>query len=375
MRQHIRFCKAGDGATVAYAVAGQGPPLVRVANWLTHVEYDWHSPVRRHWLEAFSRDHMLVRYDLRGCGLSERNPRDQGLDAWVDDLRAVVDNLGLKRFPLMGLCQGGAIAVAFAARYPERVSRLVLFDAYPRGALADGVPQRMRDEAETLARLIEMGWGKDAPAFRELFCNLLMPDAPPNFLRALGDLQRRTASPQEAVRLWRAFHSLDVTAEAERVRAPTLQFHVRGDAMVPFDAGLELASLIPGVRFLPVEGRNHILREDEAGWLEVLKESLAFLSEDEAEMPARAFPDLTPRERAVLDCIARGLSNGEIAEALFLTPKTVRNYISRIFAKLEVSNRAQAIVLARNAGFGGARPQEMVSGPRESGHRPLTSLH
>ena len=373
MRQQIRFCRGPDDASIAYAVSGRGAPVVRVGNWLTHVEYDWRSPVRRHWLEAFSRDHTLIRYDLRGSGLSERRPKTQGLEAWVEDLRAVFDDLGLKRAPMLGSCQGGAISVAFAARYPERVSRLILFGSYGRGGLARGGGGYTANEAKVLAQMIEVGWGKDTPAFRELFCKLLMPDAPPAFLEALAELQRRTALPKEAVRLWRAFHEVDVLDEAARVRVPTLVFHVRGDGMVPFDAGLHLASLIPGARFVPIEGRNHILREDEPGWRDFSQQALEFLAQDEAVVPARAFPDLTPRERAVLEQVARGLTNGEIAEALFVTPKTVRNYISRVFAKLGVGNRAQAIVMAREAGLGRARRHETSDTSSDTGHLSLTS--
>ena len=375
MRQQIRFCRGPEGASIAYATSGRGAPVVRVGNWLTHVEYDWRSPVRRHWLEAFSQDHTLIRYDLRGSGLSERYPKTQGLDVWVDDLRAVFDDLGLNRAPLLGSCQGGAISVAFAARYPERVSRLILFGSYGRGSLARGGGGLIADEANALARMIEVGWGKDIPAFRELFCKLLMPDAPAAFLEALAELERRTALPKEAVRLWRAFHEVDVLDEAVRVRAPTLVFHVRGDAMVPFDAGLRLASLIPGARFVPIEGRNHILREDEPGWRDFSQLALEFLALDETAVPARAFPELTPRERAVLEQVARGLTNGEIAEALYVTPKTVRNYISRVFAKLGVGNRAHAIVMAREAGLGQARQHETADSAPDLGHRPLTSMH
>ena len=375
MRQQIRFCQGPGGTSIAYAVSGRGAPVVRVGNWLTHVEYDWRSPVRRHWLEAFSREHTLIRYDLRGSGLSERHPQTQGLDVWVEDLRAVLDDLGVERAPMLASCQGGAISVAFAARYPERVSRLILFGSYGCGGLARGQSGHAAEEANALARMIEVGWGKDVPAFRELFCRLLMPDAPASFLAALAELQRRTASPREAVRLWRAFHEVDVLDEATKVTAPTLVFHVRGDGMVPFDAGLRLASLIPSARFVPIEGRNHILREDESGWREFSQQALEFLAQDEGAVPARAFPDLTPRERAVLEQVARGLTNGEIAEALFVTPKTVRNYISRIFAKLGVGNRAQAIVMAREAGLGRARRRETADSSDDSGHVSLNSAH
>jgi pimeloyl-ACP methyl ester carboxylesterase/DNA-binding CsgD family transcriptional regulator len=352
MRQQIRFCKSADGVSVAHAKLGCGTPLVYAASWLTHLEYDWHSPVRRHWLQAFADEHTLIRYDYRGCGLSARDPEEQSLDAWVGDLLAVVDDLGLEHFPLLGMCHGGTIAAAFAARHPERVTRLVLFGSYLRGGLAPNASTTSAQEAQALARMIEVGWGKDTAAFREVFCKLLIPDAPPEYGRALGELARRTATPASAVKLWRAFHAIDISGEVANVRCPTLVCHVRGDSMVPFAAGWQLASSIAGARFVPLEGHNHILRADEPSWRLFLNETRSFLAEDERAAPDKAFPSLTRREGAVLDELARGLSNNEIAAALFLTPKSVRNYISRIFSKLNVTSRAHAIVLARDAGLG-----------------------
>lgn len=357
MRQKIGFCTAADGVRIAHAVAGRGPPLVRVGNWLTHLQYDWDSPVWRHWLGAFSADRMLVRFDLRGSGLSDPDPADLSMDAWVRDLEAVVDAVGLERFPVLGLCQGGAIATAFAARYPERVSRLVLYDTYVSGALVEGADRRAAEEAEALGRMIEIGWGRgDTPAFRELFANLLMPEAPPELPKWLADLQRRTASPGTARRLWNAFHRIQIAEAAPQVQAPTLIFHVTGDAMVPFEQGRRLASLIPGARFVALDGHNHILLPQEPAWQRFITEAQEFLAEGEPTALEAGFTDLTARERLVLDLIARGLANTEIAETLFLTPKTVRNYVSRIFAKLNVQHRAQAIVLAREAGLG-RRPE------------------
>jgi pimeloyl-ACP methyl ester carboxylesterase/DNA-binding CsgD family transcriptional regulator len=361
MRQRIGFCTTADGTRIAHATAGRGPPLVRVGTWLTHVERDWDSPVWRHWLEALSEDRTLVRFDLRGSGLSDRRAGELSLDAWVADLEAVVDSLGLRRFPLLGLCHGGAIAVAYAARHPERVSRLILYDSYCRGGLADGRPPEMVEQAQTLARMIRFGWGKRVSAFRQLFANLLMPDAAPELIRSLGDLQRDSASPEGAHRLWNAFHKVDVRAKAPRVSAPTLIFHLEGDAMVPFDEGRQLAASIPGARFVPLPGRNHILTPDDPAWPVFVDETRRFLDEDSlgaGEIADAILPALTRRESAVLELMARGLSNDEIAQALFVTPKTVRNYVSRVFAKLDVERRAQAIVLAREAGYGRRREPE-----------------
>jgi pimeloyl-ACP methyl ester carboxylesterase/DNA-binding CsgD family transcriptional regulator len=354
MKQTIQFCRSRDGTRIAFATAGHGPPVVRVNNWFTHLEIDWDSPVWRHWTEAFAQRRMLVRYDPRGSGLSDRQVTDFSLDAWVADLEAVVDAAGLRRFPLVGLCQGGVVAIAYAARYPERVSRLVLYSAYPHGAYVDGVAEKLATQAHALAQMIEIGWGREAGAFREVFANLLMPDGGKQQLKWIGELQRRSASPETACRLWNAFHAFDIRAEADKVRVPTLVFHVRGDAMVPFEAGRQVAAMIPSARFVPLESKNHILLPHEKAWSVFRNELDNFLNADEPIEIAGSskLSGLTERERELLDGIARGLTNAEIAEQLQISEKTVRNHVSSIFSKLGVEHRAQAIVAARKAGLG-----------------------
>jgi len=354
MKQTIQFCTSRDGVRIAFATAGQGPPVVRVNNWFTHLEIDWDSPVWRHWLEAFVQRRMLIRYDPRGSGLSDRQVTDFSLDAWVADLEAVIDAVGLRRFPLFGLCQGGVVAIAYAARHPDRVSRLALYSAYPHGAYVDGVAEKLAKQAQTLSQMIEIGWGREAGAFREVFANLLMPDGGKEQLKWIGELQRRSASPETAGRLWNAFHAFDIRAEAGKVSVPTLVFHTRGDAMVPFEAGRQLAAMIPNARFVPLESNNHILLPGEKAWSVFRKEIDDFLNADEhiGTAPGKELSDLTERERELLDSIARGLTNVEIAERLQISEKTVRNHISSIFSKLGVAHRAQAIVAARKAGLG-----------------------
>jgi len=353
MKQQIRFCTARDGVRIAFATAGAGPPLVRVNNWFTHLELDWVSPVWQHWSEFLAERRMLVRYDPRGSGLSDRDPADISLDALVSDLNAVVDALGLARFPLIGLCQGGAIAIAYAVRYPERVSQLVLYDSYLQGAYVDAGEKAAR-QAQAFAHMIELGWGRNVAAFREMFAGLLMPQAGEQQQKWMGELQRRSASPAMACRLWNEFNSFDVRAEAAKVAAPALVFHVRGDAMVPFEAGRRLAATLPNARFVPLEGSNHILRADEPAWLIFKKELNDFLGLDEpigaAETPQLA--SLTSREREILDGIACGLTNVQIADRLHIAEKTVRNHVNHIFSKLDARHRAQAIVIARKAGLG-----------------------
>jgi pimeloyl-ACP methyl ester carboxylesterase len=216
----IRFCRSADGARIAFTATGSGPPLVQAPTWMTHLELDWTTSWQP-WLAELSRRHVLVRHDLRGCGLSDRDPCRVDLGAWLADLEAVVDTLNLEKFPLFGLCQGAAIAAAYAARHPERVSRLVLYGGYTRGVLARAPRSPQADEARALAKLIETGWGRETPAFRELFARLLMPDAPETTAMAFAEVERQSAVPKMASRLWLAFHHIDIAATAATIAAPT----------------------------------------------------------------------------------------------------------------------------------------------------------
>ena len=354
MRQQVRFCTSADGTRIALARSGEGPPLVRVANWFTHLDLDRQSAVWRHWFDFLSDGRTLVRYDPRGSGLSDRDVDDFSLDRWIEDLDAVVESAGLTRFPLIGLCQGGAVAAAYAARYPDRISRLVLYDSYPFGAYAEGVPDRLAQEARTLAEMIEVGWGKKTGAFREVFANLLMPEASKDALQWIGEMQRRSASARNARRMWDAFNAFDIRAVAADIAAPTLVFHGRRDCMVPFEAGRQLASLIPNARFVPLETNNHILLPKEDAWRAFCHELDSFLEPEAANCHDDdvALDALTAREAEVLDGVARGLNNRDLANLLRISEKTVRNHVSTTFSKLDVESRAQAIVLARDAGFG-----------------------
>jgi pimeloyl-ACP methyl ester carboxylesterase/DNA-binding CsgD family transcriptional regulator len=357
MRQQIRFCTTPDRIRIAYATSGSGPALVKAANYLTHLEHDWNSPVWRHWWRGLGEAHTLVRYDARGSGLSDWDVTDYNMDGWVSDLEAVVDALGLERFPLLGISQGAAVCVAFAVKHPERVSRLVLYGGYARGRYHRNLDSQGKLEAEALINLIRVGWGKENPAFRQLFSTMLMPGADAEQMASLNELAHISATPENASDMERAFYQIDVQQLAPRVRVPALVLHPRQDASIPMEESRLLAALIPDARFVVLESPNHILLEQEPAWERFLAEVRAFLGDTEtpagSQPPARTvFPELTPRERDVLDLIAQGLDNAQIAERLVLSPKTVRNHISHIFSKLAVRSRAQAIVLARQAGLG-----------------------
>ena len=279
LTQRIRFCTAAGGVSIAYATSGTGPPLVKPANWITHLEYDWESPVWRHWLHELSRDHTLLRYDERGSGLSDHDAEDLSFESWVSDLETVVDAAGLDRFPLLGLSQGCAVAVAYAVRHPERVSRLVLYGGYVQGIMARARTPQEREEAQLLTRSMPAFWGRDNPAFRLFFAARFVPEGTQEQMRWFSELTRVTTTPEIAVRLRSTAAAIDITALAPRVRAPTLVLHGVGDAAVPFEQGRQLAALIPGARFVSLASQNHVLLEDEPAWPRFLEEVRGFLAE------------------------------------------------------------------------------------------------
>lgn len=265
--QEIRLTSASDGARIAYAVAGQGPPLVKTANWLNHLEFDWHSPVWRHLMRELSSRHTFVRYDERGNGLSDWAVDDISFEAFVRDLEAVVEASGLDRFALLGISQGCAVSIAYAVRHPERVSRLVLHGGYAAGWAV----RERQDGAHTTSghlelEAIRMGWGRDTPAYRQLFASIYMPGATPEQSRSWTELQRTCTSPENAARLLEAFGEIDVRDVLPQVRVPVLVLHSRQDAAVPFEAGRELAARIPDARFVPLDSVNHLILEHEPAW-------------------------------------------------------------------------------------------------------------
>jgi DNA-binding SARP family transcriptional activator/pimeloyl-ACP methyl ester carboxylesterase len=282
--QEIRFCRTADGVTLAYALSGDGPPLVKAANWLTHLDHDWNSPVWRHWLVDLSRHHRLVRYDERGCGLSDWDVEDWSLDAWVRDLEAVVDEAGLDRFPLLGISQGGPVAIAYAVRHPERVSHLVLYGSYAQGRLVRATGDEDRARVHLQVELARLGWGTDDPAFRQVFTAQFMPGGSKELWTAFNDLQRLTTSPENAARVLATTNDMDVCDLARQVRVPTLVLHARDDRRPPFEQGRLLATLIPGSRFVALDSSNHILLEHEAAWQVFLAEVEGFLTRDQAPL-------------------------------------------------------------------------------------------
>ncbi|AQA04983.1 transcriptional regulator [Mycobacterium sp. MS1601] len=277
-RQTIAFTRAADGIRLAYAVAGDGPPLVRAANWMTHLGYDIESPVWSHWVRDLSRGHTFIRYDERGCGLSDWEAGEFTFEDWVADLESVVEALGLQQFPLLGVSQGGAVAVAYAARHPERVSKLVLCGAYARGRAVRAVGDQERRAAALDLDLARVGWGRDDPAFRQVFAAQFLPDGSRADWAAFDQLQRRTTSPENAVRFLEEFATIDVRELAREVRCPTLILHSREDHRVPMQSGQELAALIQDARLVALDSKNHLLTADEPAWQVFRGEVAAFLA-------------------------------------------------------------------------------------------------
>jgi pimeloyl-ACP methyl ester carboxylesterase/DNA-binding CsgD family transcriptional regulator len=359
MHQDIRFCTTSDGVKLAYAVSGEGSPLVMSATWLTHLEHQWRSVAWRPWLDAFSPGHKLLRYDSRGCGLSDRDVSDLSFESWVRDFECVIDAAGLRQFDLLATCQGGPIAIAYAARYPERVKHLILYGTYARGRLRWTERPDEVEKGRLLLDLTRLGWGQDGHALLQVWSNHFQPGGSIEHLRSWSEQMQAATSAETAVELVRLSWSMDVSAAARQIKCPTLIVHPERDAVVPIEEGRRLAGLIPDCRFVQLDSNNHMPLADEASWPHLVSELKRFLDAEPAAVapaaPGRnglALGDLTPRERVVLEGIAEGQDNTEIAAVLGLSEKTVRNHITRVFDKIGVEHRYEAIVRAREAGLG-----------------------
>ena len=354
MDQRIAFARAKDKTTIAYALSGEGPPLVRAGTWLTHVHHDWDSPFLGHWLRFMSERHTLVRYDPRGCGLSQTDVGSFTFDDWVADLEAVVDRLELQSFPLFGMSQGAAVAAEYAIRHPQRVTQLILY-----APLVTGWRNRTSPGAQQwqlMEQLVLTGWGEDNMAFPSMFAHLFVPQSPPETRQWYTELQRKMATKEVASRFMSVLAELNMFRRLKEVRVPTLVIQIARDQVVDPRSAPGIASEIPGSEFVSIDSSNHILVEDEPGWQEFkniftrhVPGSAAPARRDAAAL--EKLGQLSQREQMILGEIAKGLNNREIAAGLFISEKTVRNHITSIFDKLGVSSRAQAIVLAKQAGL------------------------
>ncbi len=354
MSQQIRFCRSFDGTRIAYAVTGKGSPLIQAPYWFGHLEHEWHNPVWRPWIDALSRDFTLVRMDPRGCGLSDRDPAEISFEALVRDLEAVAEAAGFRHFALLGHSMGGPVAMQYAVRYPERVSHLILFNAYARGWRKRGYPPEVEEYFQARLKLIEAGWLRDEPSYRQLFLSQYVPEAPLDDLRAVGELARQSWSAETVMKLVHCFIGIDISDSVSRVACPVLLLHSRGCLRVPFEEGRHLASLIPNARLVALDTANDILLAREPSFATFFAELRGFLPRASGGAALERFGQLTARETDILERMAQGLDNAQIAARLEVSEKTVRNYITHIFDKLGVENRSQAIVLARKHGLGNA---------------------
>jgi len=340
--QQIRFCHGKDGVRLAWAQHGSGPPLMVVSCWLSHLQYDWRSPVWRHFLEDIGAFATMVRYDERGFGMSDWDIADFSLEARFADLEAVVDATGYERFAVLGMSGGSSVALAYAARRPERVTRLIL-----NGTVCGRPPtfegERSAEE-ETFRSMIRVGWAKEDPLFRRVFTRIFIPGASEEQMQWFDALQRSSTSPENAVASRLARQAVDIVEEIPRISAPTLILQSIGDRSTTFDNAVEVAGLIPDARLVELQSDNHILLEDDPAWPIAVEEIRTFMEPDRAAHVAAGgalhHEPLTTRELDVLRAAARGLDNDAIAAELGLSPRTVERHLSNAYGKLGVTGRA-----------------------------------
>jgi len=353
--QQIRFCTSRDGTRIAYAISGSGPVLIRAPHWMSSINLEPDSPVWRHWITLLAQHHTLIRFDQRGCGLSDRDGVEFSFERFVEDLGSVIDAVSPERFDLFGFSGGAMTGIAYAARFPDRVNRFIICSSSAYGPLSTAATAKFRRTAATQLEAIELGWPNENPAFRQLFTSMLIPDGTAEQFRSFNEHVRLTTPPANGKKIIEAIWNADIRSEAGKLRCPTLVFHSHLDGRIPFEQGRELAGLIPGARFVPLESRNHLIFETEPAWKQVVEVINEFLLVSPDRRTGLSFDELTPREREVLELVARGLSNLEISARLTISDKTVRNHVSIILSKLGVNGRAQAVAFARDAGFGGRR--------------------
>jgi pimeloyl-ACP methyl ester carboxylesterase len=347
--QEVRFARLATGTRIAWACSGRGPVLLRAAHWMTHIAHDPQSAVWGPWIAQLSRRVRLVRYDERGCGLSGRD--DAGppsLDTAVEDLAAVADATGAPRLALLGISSGAAVAVAYAARRPERVSHLVLLGGYAHGVLAGAPSAEQRAWVDATASLVELGWGHAGAPVQQFFTATLLPEGRPEHVQALNEQQRLCCDGARAAAILRARAASDVRPLLGEVRAPTLVLHIDGDATVAAERGRALAAGIAGARFVTLPGRNHIPLVGDPAFAPFCEALMRFVGSS-AEAPDTRF---TPRQQALLTLVAQGRDNLQIAAELGIAEKTVRNALVQLYAALQVEGRPQAVVRARELGFG-----------------------
>jgi len=341
--EQIRFVRGSGGVRIAYAIHGSGPPLIVVSCWLSHLQHDWQSPVWRHFLEELGAFSRLIRYDERGFGMSDWNVSDFSLDARCGDLEALVEALGFKRFALLGMSHGSSVAMAYAARHPERVSRLVLY-----GTVC-GEPVDLSDEAgvqeETYRGMIRIGWARAEPRFRRFFTQDYIPGATEEQMRWFDELQRMATSTENYLAARAARFRDDITDEMPNIAAPTLIMHAVGDHSMTFENATKVAAILPDARIVPLDSQNHILLGGEPAWARFIEEVRGFLEPDRRAAAAAGqdhlrLEALSERELEILRLAADGRPNADIAATLGLSIRTVERHLSNAYGKLGVTGAA-----------------------------------
>ena len=339
MKQEIQFCITDDKVKIAYAKIGVGLPLVKTANFLSHLEYDWSSPVWKHWLDGLSQCFTLYRYDERGCGLSDWNVDNMSFEAWLQDLETIVDANKLERFTLFGMSQGGPIAIAYAARYPEKVSKLILYGTYVRGIRNRGLSPKKYEEMETLIQLIKVGWGQENPAFRQVFTTLFLPEGNPEQINWFNELQRISTSPENAIRMIRGFDSIDVCEMAASLNVPTLVLHSKEDARVPYGEGQLTAELIPDAKFIALNSKNHILLSHEPAWKHFMDEVRKFTGVVIEE------PITSPVKKKLNEL---NVTNTQESEKIASMTQTLEKFVPKQFLKRIATEGLESIEIGKS---------------------------
>jgi pimeloyl-ACP methyl ester carboxylesterase/DNA-binding CsgD family transcriptional regulator len=348
MKQHVRYVTTADGINVAWSELGQGLPLVKAATWLTHLQYDLKSPIWAHWVAFLSERFRYIRYDERGCGMSDREIPQLQSTHWVNDLEAVVDAAHIDRpFALLGISQGAATAIRYAVKYPHRVSHLILYGGYAVGGNRSDDPHR-REMYRAVMEVVRLGWGSDNPAFRQLFTSRFVPGGSQAQLDWFNELCRRTTSSGNASQLLTARGDVDVRDCLHRVRTPTLVLHATYDQVAPLEQGRYLASNIRGAEFVALDSRNHVLLAHEPAWSDFCSALLEFTGQ--ANTATSPVGGLTTREHELLALLREGRSNAQIAWQLGIAEKTVRNHFSNLYRKLGVRSRVEALVRIQTTG-------------------------
>ncbi|MDQ1540575.1 MAG: hypothetical protein QOH29_1301 [Actinomycetota bacterium] len=345
--QQVRFCRAPDGVRIAYAVHGHGPPLLISTCWLSHLQFDWESPVWRHFLIDLGKFATVIRFDERGHGLSDWDVTDHSLEARIGDLEAVADAAGVERFALMAMAQGGPVAISYVARHPERVSRLLFYGSYS-SVSSVALSDDDRDLEDAFGQMIKVGWARPDSTFRRVFTSLMIPGANEEQMRWLDDLQRVSVSATTAY----MSRQQRITADADPLLAsldvPTLILHSVGDRMNAFAYGRHLASSIDNARLVALESDNHIVLEDEPAWPVFVDEVRRFLEPDAQSAPTHDRPEdvLSSRELEVLRLVAAGHDNTAIAAELHLSLRTVERHMQNVYGKLHLQGRSARIAAA-----------------------------